>query len=123
MKTYAQYRAYKRPKWAPPARVFGPVWRVLYLLIAVSLGYIGYAYLQKQIPAIVALPFALNLVFNFAFTFVQFRIRIFVLASLDVTLVLATLLWGMMAAYPYLPWVAYLNIPYLAWVYFAVALE
>jgi tryptophan-rich sensory protein len=121
--SYAQYQDYKKPSWAPPARVFGPVWTVLYVLIAISFGYVGYLYVQGLVPLIVVLPFLLNLVFNFAFTAIQFRLRNFALAAFDVVLILATLVWAMESIYGFAPWVAYINLPYLAWVAFATVLE
>lgn len=123
MRTYAQYQEYRKPSWAPPAWVFGPVWTVLYLLIAASFGFVAYSFVQGSIPFLVLLPFILNLVFNFAFTAIQFRLRDFALAAADVLLVLATLAWALIAVYPYAPWVAYMNIPYLAWVCFAAVLQ
>lgn len=123
MRTSAEYRTYKKPSWAPPARLFGPVWTVLYALIAVSFGYVGFLWFQGTLPFAVVLPFILNLVFNFLFTTIQFRWRNFVLASVDVVLVWATLIWAMWAVMPFAPWVAYINVPYLLWVTFATLLQ
>ena len=123
MRTYAQYRSYKKPSWAPPAWLFGPVWTALYVLIALSFGYVGYAWVSGTIPANVALPFALNLVFNFLFTPIQFRWHNFALAALDVLAVWVTLVWALLAVLPFAPWVAYTNLPYLAWVSFATVLQ
>lgn len=72
------------------------------------------------------LPFILNLVFNFAFAPLQFGLRNNLLASLDILLVLATLLWALFAiwrAAPDLRWVVYINIPYLFWVSLASVLQ
>ena len=123
MKNYRQYGEYRKPKWAPPAWVFAPVWTVLYILIAVSFGYVGYAYFRAALPLAVILPFALNLVFNFAFTPILFRLKNFMLAVADVLLVLATLVWALALIWPYAPWVALINLPYLAWVCFAAVLQ
>ncbi len=123
MRTAAHYEQYRKPSWAPPARVFGPVWTVLYLLIAVSFGYVGYSFCAQSVPFSVLFPFVLNLVFNFAFTPIQFRLRNFALASIDILLVLATLIWALIAVYPIAPWVAWTNIPYLLWVSFATVLQ
>lgn len=75
------------------------------------------------LPFVVAVPFLLNLCFNFIFTPIQFGLRNFALAAVDIVLVLATLLWALVVIYPYAPWVAYINLPYLAWVSFATVLQ
>lgn len=69
------------------------------------------------------LPFALNLIFNFIFTPIQFGLKNNLLAAIDILLVLSTLIWAMVAIFSYLPWVAYANSPYLLWVLFATALQ
>ena len=122
-RTAKQYRTYNKPSWAPPSWLFGPVWTVLYLLIAASFGYVLYLFLNGRISFLTLLPFLLNLLFNFSFTFIQFRLRNFALAAVDVLLVLVTLVWAMLAIYPVVHWVAYINIPYLAWVCFASVLQ
>ena len=71
----------------------------------------------------VVLPFILNLVFNFAFTYFQFGIRNFNLAAIDILLTLATIIWMFVAIWPYYKTVVYLNIPYLLWVTFATVLQ
>lgn len=78
---------------------------------------------QKQVPLIVVVPFILNLVFNFAFTPIQFGLRNNVLASIDILLVLVTTIWAIAAIYPHARWIAYLQIPYLLWVAFATVLQ
>ncbi|OHA84083.1 MAG: TspO protein [Candidatus Yonathbacteria bacterium RIFCSPLOWO2_01_FULL_47_33b] len=123
MKTYESYQELLKPTWSPPAWIFGPVWTVLYVVIAISYGYVFYLFAIKKIPFIVALPFALNLVFNFAFTPLQFGLKNLPLASLDIVLVLGTLVWALVAIYPYIKWAALANIPYLAWVSFATVLQ
>ncbi|MFM2330541.1 MAG: hypothetical protein RLZZ26_48 [Candidatus Parcubacteria bacterium] len=123
MATYQQYQEYKKPSWAPPSWLFGPVWTVLYIGIAVSFGTVGYEYYKGVIPLSVALPFALNLIANLMFTPIQFGLRSFALAALDILVVLATLVWALLVIYPVAPWVTYLNLPYLAWVSFATVLQ
>src|ERR1700690_4334867 len=123
MKNYRQYGTYKKPTWAPPAWVFAPVWSALYVIIAASYGYVAYLGVNHLIPFVVVLPFASNLIFNLAFTPIQFGFRSFVLAAADVVLVLATLVWALWIIYPYAPWVSIINIPYLLWVCFATVLQ
>lgn len=123
LSTYTSYQELVKPWWAPPAYLFAPVWTFLYILIAISFGKVFLMAWQKQIPTIVALPFALNLIFNFAFTPIQFGLKNLPLASLDVLLVLATLIWAMVVIYPHAKWVAYTQVPYLVWVSFATILQ
>jgi len=126
MDTYAWYATLIKPDWAPPAWVFGPVWTVLYAIIAVSFGTVFYKAIRRQIPWMVALPFALNLIFNFVFTPLQFGLQNNLLAAIDIILVLGTLVWALMAVWhaaPSLRWVVYANIPYLLWVSFATVLQ
>lgn len=123
MKTYESYRQLIKPSWAPGAGVFGPVWTVLYVLIAISYGKVFIMLWNKQISWRVALPFILNLVFNFSFTYFQFGLKNNYLAAADILLVLVTLIWAMIAIYPHARWVMYIQIPYLLWVGFATTLQ
>jgi tryptophan-rich sensory protein len=136
MNELTQYSELIKPIWAPPSWIFGPVWTVLYLIIAVSFGVVFYKVWTKQIriptstnqgrPWMVALPFALNLLFNFAFTPIQFGLKNNLLASIDILLVIATLVWALYTVWhtsPKLRWVVYVNIPYLLWGTFATYLQ
>jgi tryptophan-rich sensory protein len=123
MNNYNWYSQLIKPSWAPPAWLFGPVWTFLYVLIAVSFGKVFLLFFQKKIPLIVLLPFILNLIFNFAFTPLQFGLKNNLLAAIDVVLVLSTLIWAIISIYPHVRWVAYIQIPYLLWVSFATFLQ
>lgn len=123
MPAYEWYQQLIKPSWSPPAYLFGPVWTVLYVLIAVSFAKVFLMVGQKKIALIVVLPFILNLIFNFAFTPIQFGLQNNFLAAVDILLVLGTLVWAMIAIYPYAAWITYLQIPYLLWVSFATALQ
>lgn len=123
METVTWYANLIKPTWAPPAWIFGPVWSVLYAIIFVSFGYVAYRYFKGALPFLVLLPFVLNLIFNVAFSPIQFTLQNNFLAFLDIVLVLTTLVWALLAIYPYAPWVAYVNIPYLLWVIFATILQ
>ncbi len=123
MNTFNWYSQLIKPSWSPPSSVFGPVWTFLYILIAVSFGKIFLLFAQKQIPFIIVLPFILNLVFNFAFTPVQFGLKNNYLATIDIILVLITLIWAMVSIYPFVKWITFIQIPYLLWVLFATVLQ
>jgi benzodiazapine receptor len=123
MNTYTWYQQLIKPSWSPPSWLFGPVWTVLYILIAISFGSVFLMAWQQQIAYIVAIPFILNLVFNFAFTPIQFGLKNNYLAAIDILLVVGTLLWSMAVIYPYASWITYIQIPYLLWGSFATVLQ
>lgn len=126
METYNWYSTLVKPLWAPPAWLFGPVWTVLYSIIIVTYATVLYKTLTKEISWMVALPFALNILFNLAFTPLQFGLQNNLLAAIDIILVLGTLVWALVAVWhasPRLRWIAYANLPYLAWVTFATVLQ
>lgn len=121
--SYNWYSTLIKPTWAPPSYLFGPVWTFLYILITISFGKVFIMLYQKQLPFIVALPFILNLIFNFSFTYFQFGLKNNILAAIDVVLVLITLIWAAVAIYPHVRWIAYIQIPYILWVTFATTLQ
>ena len=117
------YQNLIKPTWAPPSWLFGPVWTFLYILIAISFGKVFWMFFKAQIPFIIALPFILNIILNLAFSPIQFGLKNNLLASADVILLLATLIWAMIAIFPYAKWITYIQIPYLVWVSFATVLQ
>ncbi len=123
MNSYNWYQTLIRPSWAPPSWLFGPVWTVLYALIAVSFGSVFYRAYTGKISWLIALPFILNLIFNALFTPLQFGLNNNLLAAIDILLVLGTLVWALIAIWPHYRWIVYVNIPYLLWVSFATVLQ
>jgi len=117
------YQSLIKPSWSPPAWLFGPVWTVLYILIIISFGKVIQSFFKKEIPFLILLPFILNIIFNLIFTPLQFGLRSNLLAAIDITLVLITLIWAMVAIYPTFRWVTFMQIPYLMWVSLATVLQ
>ena len=120
---YNWYSTLIKPSWAPPSWLFGPVWTVLYIIITFSFGTVFYKTIIGKLSWIVALPFVLNLIFNFSFTYFQFGLKNNLLATIDILLVLGTLIWALIVIWPHFRWIVYANIPYLLWVSFATVLQ
>jgi benzodiazapine receptor len=120
---YNWYSTLIKPSWAPPSWLFGPVWTVLYVIIAVTYGTVFYKTFTGKLSWIIALPFVLNLIFNFAFTPLQFGLKNNLFAAIDIVLVLGTLIWALIAIWPHFRFIALANIPYLVWVSFATILQ
>lgn len=123
MNNYTNYSELIKPSWAPPSWIFGPVWSVLYILIAISFGSVFKMFFEKKVPFVVLLPFILNIFFNAIFTWIQFGLKNLPLASIDILLVLGTLVWAMVAIYPYAKWITWIQMPYLLWVAFATVVQ
>lgn len=121
--TRTWYQNLKKPCWAPPGWLFSPVWTVLYILIIISFGSVFYDTYTGDLPYMVAIPFALNLLFNLIFPPIQFRLQNNYLSSADVLIILITLIWSMSVIFPYQPWIMWINVPYLLWVSFATILQ
>jgi len=123
MDNYTYYSELIKPAWAPSASVFGPVWTFLYILIIISFGYVLVKYMKKEYKTGIFMPFFLNALFNILFTPIQFGLKNNILATLDILLVLGTLIWAMKTIWPRARWVAIMNIPYLVWVCIATVLQ
>ncbi len=123
MNSYLWYQTLLRPSWAPPSWIFAPVWTVLYILIAISFGFVFYRIIKGYLDKKTAVPFILNLIFNLLFTPIQFGLKNNVLAMFDILAVLITLIWILCSMKDKIKWVAWVNVPYLLWVAFATVLQ
>ena len=117
------YEELIKPGWAPAAPVFGVVWSILYPIIFVAYGYVIFRVVRGDIPSVVLIPVIINIAANIAFTPIQFGLRNLVLAEVDILIVLATIVWSMIAIWPYVRWASLALSPYLVWVAIATALQ
>jgi benzodiazapine receptor len=117
------YNALAKPAWTPAPATIGLIWKILYPIIAVTFGFVFVQTIRRRLPWMVALPFAINLAANLAFTPIQFGMRNMPLASVDIVIVWATILWSAAAAWPHHRWVALAQVPYFVWVSIATVLQ
>lgn len=123
MDTKQWYEQLVKPAWAPRPAVFGRVWSVIYPIIFVVNIFVVVLLVQGSISWLVALPFWLNLLFNFAFTPVQFGLRKQFLSVIVIVLVLATIVWSIVVILPYSLAIVVAYLPYLIWVGIATVLQ
>ena len=117
------YSKLNKPKWSPPSYLFGIVWPILYVLIIISFGFVFINIYRGNIPFIIVLPFILNIILNILFSPIQWGLKNNVLATIDILLMLITLIWIMVSIYTYYQWITYIQIPYLLWISFALVLQ
>lgn len=114
------YQQLQRPAWAPPAGVFGPVWTVLYVLMAVSAWLVWRRHGAQARGALAV--FGAQLVANALWSWLFFAWRQGALAFADVVLLWVLVAWTLASFWRLHRLAGALLLPYLAWVSFAVGL-
>lgn len=120
----AWYEALLKPTFNPPAWLFGPVWTLLYGMMAVALWLVrrdrdAEPALRRRATVLFAVQFALNLLWTPLF----FGLHSPGLAFVDICLLWIALLTTMLTFGRVRPLAGYLLLPYLLWVSFALVLN
>ena len=115
------YAQLNRPAWAPPAGVFGPVWSVLYVLMAVAVWLVWREPAGSSRTAALVV-FVLQLAVNALWSWLFFAWHRGAWAFADVLLLLALIAVTIVLFRRVRPLAAWLLWPYLAWVTLASAL-
>ena len=116
------YADLAKPPFTPPDRLFGPVWTVLYVLMAIAAWRVWRAADRDTRRGPLTL-FALQLALTLGWTVVFFGLQkigaaLATIVVLDVGVVVTTLAFRTIDR-----WAALLMVPYLAWVAFATVLN
>ena len=116
------YAELRKPSFAPPPEVFGPVWTALYAMIGVA----GWLVLRsppspQRKRALVL--FGAQLALNAAWTPIFFGTRRKTLALVEIVVLWVALVATVRAFWRVRPLAAVLLLPYLAWVTFAAVLN
>ena len=114
------YRTIAKPSWTPPDAVFGPVWTVLYIMMAVAAWLVWRTGDQVR-PALIL--FFVQLALNLAWTLLFFAARSPGLALIEVVFLWLGVLFTMLAFFARSRVAGWLFVPYLAWVSFAAVLN
>jgi benzodiazapine receptor len=114
------YRKLDKPPWQPPDAAFGPVWTVIYALIATSM-----LATRRRVgttePALFVL-YGSNLALNLAWTLIFFRGRSPLAAGVEIVVLEATTVALLVRAWPISRLASLCLVPYALWVGFATAL-
>lgn len=117
------YNSLAKPSWTPAPATIGLIWQILYPVILVSFCFVFVQTFRGKVRWVIAIPFAVNLAANLAFTPIQFGLRNLPLAAVDIVIVWATILWCMIAIWPNYRWVSIAQVPYFIWVSLATVLQ
>lgn len=112
-----------KPFFNPPSWLFGPVWATLYTMMGVALWFVWNApetHPQRKNGIII---FAVQLIFNFLWSFLFFGMRNPLFALFDIVFMLITITLTIIIFRKINTKTTPLLVPYLAWVSFAIALN
>ena len=116
------YPELKKPAWNPPGWLFGPVWTILYVMIAIS-GWLIYKAAPSRKRSIALTVYAGQLILNFIWSFFFFFLRSPILGLIDIVFLLLLIILTIINAWPVRQLAAILLIPYLIWVMYAATLN
>jgi tryptophan-rich sensory protein len=116
------YHTLVRPAIAPPDWVFGPVWTLLYAMMAIA-AWLVWESVPSPLRTWGLALFLVQLILNFAWSFIFFRQHILGAALAEIVVLwvaigASTLVFGRVS-----PPAAWLMAPYWAWVTFATVLN
>ncbi|MER7440505.1 TspO/MBR family protein [Micromonospora avicenniae] len=117
--TSAEYAALDRPSWAPPGWLFGPVWTLLYVLIALA----GWLVWRRVGFGAAVWAWVAQLVLNAAWTPLFFGARRYGAAFAEIVVLWLAIALTVLLFARVSRTAASLMLPYLAWVTFAAALN
>ena len=115
------YEGLERPSWQPPGALFGPVWTVLYVLLAVSAA-LAWRDVRGPRRRLVLGLYAANLAMNLGWSVIFFRLHAPWAALADVVGLLASIVALIVLVRRHNTAAAAALVPYAAWVSFATAL-
>ncbi|WP_427926503.1 TspO/MBR family protein [Xanthomonas hortorum] len=122
IKAASFYAELQRPAWAPPGWLFGPVWTVLYGMMAVSAWLVWRRGGWNSTHGALSL-FVLQLGLNGLWSWLFFAWHMGAWAFVDIAALWLALVLTIVAFAKWQRVAAWLLVPYLLWVSFAAALN
>lgn len=116
----AWYSQLQKPDWNPPNWVFGPVWTLLYIGIAVA-GWLVWRATRRVQPALQL--WGMQLIANGLWSWLFFGLHQPGIALVDISLLFCLIVSFIIASRRYSVAASWLFVPYAIWVGFAAALN
>lgn len=116
------YSELVRPDWAPPGTVFGPVWSVLYTMMAVA-AWLVWQRRDLPLAKLGLVVFLAQLALNALWSWLFFGWKQGALSFLDIAVLWVLIVVTLVCFWRIRPVAGWLLVPYLMWVTFASALN
>jgi len=112
------YNNLNQPSFSPPSWIFAPVWTILYILMGISAYLIWKRRKEENVKNSLVL-FFVQIFFNLIWPIIFFGFGNYLLAFIDILLLLVLIFLTMKSFYKTSKTATYLLIPYILWVSFA----
>jgi len=116
------YPSLKKASFNPPSWVFGPVWTILYVMIAIS-GWSIFCTRKSNKRKLALIIYGLQLILNLLWSFLFFFLRSPLLGLLDIGILLVSIAWAAILFWPLSRIAFWLLIPYFLWTAYASILN
>jgi benzodiazapine receptor len=113
------FRSLDKPAFYPPDALFGIVWTILYVMIAIA-GWLAWRY-GGGIR--ILMPWTFQILLNLGWTVFFFGSQQPGWAMAVIVALLASSIWTAFSMWPYSRGATWLFVPYIAWITFAGALN
>lgn len=117
------YACLAKPPFTPPNAVFGPVWTILYALMAFAVWRVLCRPASTPNRSAAILAFAVQLILNLAWSCAFFALRNTLAGGIDIVLLIAAIIVTIILFRRLDRGAAYCLVPYLAWVVYAAYLN
>lgn len=117
------YAGINKPSWNPPNWLFGPVWTTLYIMMGIALFLVWKAPDPQSLKRTAILFFAIQLTFNFAWSFIFFGLHRTGWALAEIVMLWLFILFTIIWFGKINKTAVWLLVPYFFWVSFATVLN
>lgn len=117
------YADLAKPEWNPPNWLFGPVWTILYLILAVVGWRLWISFDKDHFKQPVILAYFVQLFFNAMWSPIFFGAHLINIALSDLLLVIIFTVLTMSEAAKFNRTLSWWLVPYLAWLCYAASLN
>ncbi|MFA5423003.1 MAG: TspO/MBR family protein [Phycisphaerae bacterium] len=121
--TWQWYEQLNKPFFQPPDWLFGPVWTVLYISMAIAVFLVWQRGFDKKNVRAAMLLFAVQLILNSFWTVIFFGMQSTLGGLIEIFILLAAIVLTIIQFKKVSTAAAILMLPYLAWVIFATLLN
>ncbi len=112
-----------KASWNPPPWVFGPVWTLLYLLMAIAVWQISMTGAFKKQKVICYLLYFGQLLANGFWSFVFFGWKMYGFSAIEILFIVAIVTWMTVYYFRINRTAGWVLVPYLAWLIYASTLN